>query len=399
MLQLEQAVELLVNSVLPVAQTELIPLGQALGRTLGEDCIALRDNPPFSRSPLDGFAVRGVDTAGASRETPTRLRVIGKVFAGEVFSGVVGPGEAVRIMTGAPIPVGADTVIRQEDTDFGTEVVSLYSASLPFQHYCPAGEQWKTGDLLLRKGTYLNAAAIGCLAEQGLETVPVLSRPQVAVISTGDEVVDPGTTLAPGKIYDSNRLFLTSRLSELGCPPVESFHCGDDAEALARQIRRLSQRCQLILTTGGVSVGEKDILHQTLELLGARRLFWKVAVKPGSPTMAALFGDTLLLCLSGTPSGAAVHFELLARPVLGKLTGSPCWTVKRRRAALMDDYPKGSKLPRFLRGSVEGHRVCLAQHSPGNGILTDLTLSNCLVELPARKEGFSAGEEVWVFCL
>lgn len=399
MQELEQAVELLLSSVSPVTETELVPLDAALGRVLAEDCIAPQDYPPFPRSPLDGYAVRGADTAGASRETPVSLRVIGKIFAGEVFSGTVGPGEAVRIMTGAPIPEGADTVVRQEDTDYGTEVVSLYSSVSPCQNYCPAGEYYKTGDRLLKKGCYLNAIAVRSLAELGLDRVQVYELPRIAVISTGDEVTEPGVPLAPGKIYDSNRFFLTNLLTELGCAPVESLHCGDDAELLAGEIRRLSERCQLILTTGGVSVGEKDILHRTVELLGAQTLFWKVAVKPGSPTLAAKYQNTLLLCLSGNPNGAAVHFELLARPVLAKLTGSPLWGVKRRRAVLSEGYPKGSKMRRLLRGTVDGHRVHLARGDADKGVMTALVESNCLVELPPRPDGFPSGTEVWVYCL
>lgn len=399
MQELEQAVELLLNSVSPVTETELVPLNAALGRVLGEDCFAGQNYPPFPRSPLDGYAVHGADTVGASAERPVQLRVIGKIFAGEVFSGTVEPGEAVRIMTGAPIPDGADTVIRQEDTDYGSEVVFLYSGVSPYQNFCPAGEYYKTGDLLLKKACYLNAVAMCSLAEAGLHQIRVYRQPQIAVISTGDEVIEPGVPLKPGKIYNSNRCFLTSRLMELGCPPVVSLHCGDDAELLAREIRRLSERCQLILTTGGVSVGEKDILHRTVELLGAHKLFWRVAVKPGSPTLAAKYRNTLLLCLSGNPNGAAVHFELLARPVLGKLTGSPRWKTVRSRAVLGESYPKGAKMRRVLRGTVRGHQVVLTHRNPDAGLLSDVAESNCLVELSPRTTGFEAGEEVWVYHL
>ena len=399
MLQLDQAVALLRDSVPAATETERVPLWEALGRVLGEDCVARQDQPPFPRSPLDGYAVRGADTAGATPSNPVRLRVIGKIFAGESFSGTVGPGEAVRIMTGAPIPTGADTVLRQEDTDLNTQEVLLYRSSFPYENYCPAGEFYHSGDLLLKKGTHLNAVALSLLAGTGRDSVAVYQHPPVAVISTGDEVLEPGIPSAPGKIYDSNRYFLTARLTELGCPPVESLHCGDDAEALARQIRRLSRGCQLIVTTGGVSVGEKDILHQTLDLLGAKRLFWKVAVKPGSPTLAAVYENTLLICLSGTPSGAEAHFELLVRPVMEKLAGSPRWTLRRTRARLMDRFPKGSKLCRYLRGILEGEQVTLVKPEAEDGVLSGQVRSNCYVQLPPRSAGFEAGEEVWVYCL
>lgn len=397
MLQLKEAVELLQGSVQQVTDTELIPLRESLGRVLGEDCVAHRAQPPFPRSPLDGYAVRGADTAGASRSNPIQLTVIGKLFAGQVFFGTVGPGEAVRIMTGAPIPEGADTVIRQEDTDCNKQVVSLYRSSEPYENYCPAGETYPKGALLLKKGTLLNAVAVSFLAGLGQDWVRVLRRPQIGVISTGDEVLEPGAPPEPGKIYDSNRWFVTSRLTELGCEPSASLHTGDDALCLAREIEHLSDFCQLIITTGGVSVGEKDILHQTLELLGARRLFWKVAVKPGSPTLAAVYRSTLLLCLSGNPFGAAAHFELLARPVLAALTGLTALDTVQRTAALMDSYPKGAKMSRLLRGFCQGHRVWLTP--PASDALGALVRSNCFVELPPRREGFSAGEKVRVFLL
>jgi molybdopterin molybdotransferase len=251
----------------------------------------------------------------------------------------------------------------------------------------------------MKKGTRLNAVALSLLAGTGRDSVAVYQRPPVAVISTGDEVLEPGAPSAPGKIYDSNRYFVAARLSELGCPPVESLHCGDNAEDLARQIHRLSRRCQLILTTGGVSVGERDILHQTLELLGAKRLFWKVAVKPGSPTLAAAYENTLLICLSGNPSGAEAHFELLVRPVMEKLTGSPRWSLVRKHARLAHSYSKGSKMCRYLRGILKDGQVFLVQQNAEIGVLSDQVRSNCYVELPPRRIGFEAGEEVWVYCL
>lgn len=186
---------------------------------------------------------------------------------------------------------------------------------------------------------------------------------------------------------------------ELGCPPAASLHCGDEAEALAGQIRRLRASADLILTTGGVSVGEKDILHRTLELLGAERLFWRVAVKPGSPTLAARYGSTLLLCLSGNPYGAAVHFELLARPVLAKLTGNPALRMKRERKLLQSAYPKGAKMRRFLRGRVDGDTVALTAGNQASGALSSMTRADCLLELSAQPTGFAAGEKVWVYYL
>lgn len=397
MLALEEAVECLLHHTRSITETERIPLLTSTNRILAAPLSAMADQPPFPRSPLDGYAVRGQDTEGAKKDFPKRLKVIGAVYAGEVFCGTVKKGEAVRITTGAPVPEGADTVIRQEDTDYGREEVEIYHASFPYENYCRQGEDYRKGDVLFEGGMRMDGIGIALAAGLGKEFVEVYRKPKVAVISTGDELVQPGIPLQPGKIYDTNRHLISGRLLDFGITPFASLHGRDDAEEMAETLLELSGKADLIVTTGGVSVGEKDIMHQVLPLLSAEKLFWRVEVKPGAPTLAAVLGSTLLICLSGNPFAAAANFELLVRPVLGKITGDKRLEVKRHRAVMANDFikPKGTR--RFLRGYAEDGKVWASAGNHASGTLSAMAGSNCLIEIAKEQAGAGKGDEVWVY--
>lgn len=399
MLQIEEAVQILQEQTAPITETERVGLLAASGRVLAEDERAVSDQPPFPRSPLDGYAVRGEDTRGACRENPAVLQVIGKIYAGEVFSGSVGKGQAVRIMTGAPIPDGADTVIRQEDSRLNGGRVEIFRESEPYENYCRQGEDYRAGTVLLKRGQVIGGAAIAVAAGMGLEEVRVFRSPRIAVISTGDELTGPGTPLKPGRIYDSNRYLICGRLAELGAAASFSCHWKDEPEGLAGTIRRLAGTVDLIITTGGVSVGEKDIMHDVVRELPARQLFWRVDVKPGAPVLAAVYENTLIVCLSGNPFAAAANFELLVRPVIAKLTGDGRWMLKKVRAKLENSYSKPAGARRFLRGRMRDGRARIADGNHASGALSSLLGSNCLIEIPPDHPGAEAGEEVWVYLL
>lgn len=401
MQKLEEAVNILENAVSPIREKEQVALMEAAGRILADDITAPADQPPFPRSPLDGYAVRGADTLYASEEHPVILKVLGKIYAGEIFQGNVEEGQCVRLMTGAPIPQGADTIVRQEHTDYGEERVNIYQGSAPYQSYCHAGEDYHKGDVLLKKGDILNGVRIGVAAGAGAEQVAVYREPVITVISTGDEVVAPGERLPPGKIYDSNRYLVTGRLQELGLKQLYSRHCEDDIMAMCGRIREAAGYSDLIITTGGVSVGERDIMHQVMECLEGKELFWRVDLKPGAPTLAFIFENVLVICLTGNPYGAAVNFELLIRPVVKKLTGNPRWQSRRRRCILGNDSPKHGGVRRFLRGYVRedaGEAVQILAGSHASGTLSSMSSCNCLVEIAENGSG-KAGESVWVYPL
>ena len=400
-ISLERAAELIRASVKPV-DVERIPACEALGRVLAEDIHAPIDQPPFPRSPLDGYAFRAVDSAGASRETPVCLTVCGVLYAGDWREEEVPAGQAVRIMTGAPIPPGCDCVIRQEDTDEGAETVQIYCELKPWENYCFRGEDYKAGDVLLPAGGHLGGAGMGVLASAGLcragVTAAVRRKLKVALLCTGDELVESEVNPLPkGKIYSSNQVLLESRLRELGVEVV-SLSAEDDPERVADAIREAAGHVDTMITTGGVSVGAKDIFHQVFPLLDAERVFWRVRLKPGTPLMFSIYNGTPILSLSGNPFAAAATFELLGRPLLAALAGKPALLPQRVKAELGTAFPKGGNVRRFVRGCLTDGVVTLPEgHSSGQ--LRSTVGTNCLVELEAGRGPVKAGETVTVHIL
>ena len=408
---LEEAIRTLKEAADPVRDIEKVPLARASGRVLALDLKASYDQPPFPRSPLDGYAVRGEDTICASEENPVELRILGKIYAGQVFRGEVHKGECVRLMTGAPIPTGANAVIRQEDTDYepgkagdftGPDSrVKIFQGAAPYQNYVYEGEDYRKGDILLRAGTVLNGMRLGIAAGAGLNELEVYREPAITVISTGDEVIAPGQDLKAGKIYDSNQYTVVGRLADLGFSRVESMHCPDDPAVMADRIRKAKETSDLIITTGGVSVGEKDIMHQVMADLKGKKLFWKVSLKPGAPTLAFVLEEKLpVICLTGNPYGVAVNFELLIRPVLEALSLNPGIRSKTCMGKLKNDSPKWGGVRRFMRGFYEreSSEVTILAGSHASGTLSSMAACNCLVEIP-EDSGGKAGEDVKIYLL
>ena len=392
-LTLEEAQTAILLNRVPLG-TQVLPLKKALGRTLAADVAAPLDQPPFDRSPLDGYALRSADLAGADRDHPAVLEVVDTVYAGDEARIPVGPGQAVRLMTGAMLPPGCDCVVPQEDTDRG-DPVSVFVSLKPFQNYVYQGEDYRKGALLLEKGTRLDAASLGVLAGAGITEAEVYRRPRVGLLTTGDEVVSPGTPLPAGKIYGSNQMLLAARLAELGFE-TETAHRGDDPAAVAETMRELLEICDVLLTTGGVSVGDKDIFHQALPLLGAERIFWRVNLKPGTPAMYSVYEGKPILSLSGNPFAAFTTFELLARPLLAALSGEegPRWG----EGVLDTPFPKASPRRRFIRGRYEHGHITLPE-GHASGMLASLVGCNCLAELPAGSPPAEAGTRVRILLL
>lgn len=397
-ISLEEAGALAVEGLTPLG-VEDVALRDALGRTLAEAVAAPMDQPPFPRSPLDGYALCAEDTAGADGAHPVRLKVMETLYAGDVPRVPLERGQAARIMTGAMLPAGCNCVVRQEDTDRGEETVCVRRAVGQFQNYCFRGEDYTAGSPLLGAGLRVDAAAAGVLASAGIDRVRVLRRPSVYLISTGDEVVPPSRhPLPPGKIYASNGELLLARLAELGIRETGCELAPDDPQAVAGAICRAAGRYDVVITTGGVSVGAKDILHEALPLLGAERMFWRVRVKPGTPVMYSRYAGTPVMSLSGNPFAAAVNFELLVRPILGALSGEGHFHTPRKRAVLDGVFEKSGGPRRFLRGRYEDGRVRLpAGHSSGQ--LASLVGCNCLVDLPEGSAPAAPGDTVEVLLL
>ena len=398
-LMLEEDLELILSRGKKIDECEEIALWDVVGRVLAEDVVAQRNQPPFPRSPLDGYAVRSSDIKGASREYPVTLTVIAEVDAGHVVQEMVGEGEAIRIMTGAPIPDGADCIIGQEDTDYGESRVNVYEEVEAWQNYCFEGEDYRAGTILLKKGTVLGSAEAGILASLGLTRVCVYRRPRIAVITTGDEILLPGEELLPGKIYDSNLYALVTRLRSWGVEISAKMRVEDDAKKVAELVKKVMTDADLVVTTGGVSVGKKDIMHEVLKILNCEKLFWRIAVKPGMPTLCASCQGKLLVCLSGNPYGAVSNLELLIRPLLAEMTGREDLKIQRRRAVCENTFPKKSMVTRYVRAHYSDGKVRIASGSNASGILSSMCGCNCLIVIPAGTERIEKDDEVEVILL
>lgn len=393
--EIEEAIVSLLKEVDEAEKTEMCLLPHLLGRVAAENIYAPISQPPFDRSPLDGYALCSADTRGASENNPISLQVTEEVMAGETAKKAVVSGTAIRIMTGAPIPEGADCVIRQEDTDYGEQVVHIYKELKPHANICDAGEDFKQGTCVIQKGTKLDAVAMGVIASMGYQEVSVYQKVKIGLITTGDEVVEPGMQLSPGKIYNTNRYLIAARLAELGMMPVVVKSVQDCAEAVAGTIESCVKDTDCIITTGGVSVGKKDIMHEVVTILGARRLFWKVKAKPGTPVLAFLYKGKLIISLSGNPFAAITNMELLVRPVLAKL-GSDMNINPVRKQAVMDcNFKKSSQTRRFVRAIYDDGRITLPKGRHVSGVLGSMTGCNCLIDIPAGTDRLQMGDTVW----
>ena len=393
-IELEEAVSIMEESIYEIDEFEEIKLEEADGKVLGEDIYAPVNNPPFDRSPLDGYAVIAEDTKNACRENPVILKVIDEVFAGGFSTKTINHGEAVRIMTGAKLPEGCDAVIRQENTDEGMDTVKIYEELKKHDNYCFEGEDIKKGTLLMKKGETLSYIHIGVLSSMGYSKVKVRRNIKAALLVTGDEVDIPGNPLKEGKIYDSNMHIFNARLKEFGINITACEIVGDDYRIVGDKIKEVIDDADIVITTGGVSVGKKDILHEALPYIGAETLYWKVALQPGTPAMFSLYKGKPVLSLSGNPFASLATFELLGRPVLQKLTGNSKFITKRVTAVMDSDFNKLSRVRRFIRAHYENGKVTLSTGKHSSGILSSMIGCNALIDIKAGTKKLSIGDEV-----
>jgi len=394
MLSLEKATETLLSIVNPITRTRLVSLEQAVGRIAAEDVHAPIDIPPFDRSPLDGYAIRSKDITEASQTHPVKLKVVAEIAAGTFWGEELRSGYAARIMTGSTIPKGADCVVKQEDTDDGEEEVEFYTPMKPSDNICYRGEDLKEGTLILTRGTSICYAHLGVLASVGRSRLIVRDRIRVGLLSTGDELTLPGEPLGQGKIYNSNLFMLAGRMKQLGAEVTTIYKAKDDVEEVCEIIQREIDGTDVFFTTGGVSVGRRDIMHPVLERLNAKKLFWKVALKPGTPVLTATYRNKSLICLSGNPFAALTDFELLGRPVLSKLSGDSSIEHTRITGVMADSFPKKSPMRRFIRAICENEKVYLSPYSHSSGALMSLIGCNALIDVPAGNPGLKVGDKV-----
>ena len=390
-ISVEQAMEQILQYTPVINETEEVELNKAGGRILAQDMVAEFNNPPFDRSPVDGYACKAEDLAGASSEHPVKLKVMEEIDAGQYSERVVESGQAVRIMTGAAIPKGCDCCIFQEDTDYGEETVEIYREVKQWDNYCFAGEDFKKGTTLLKKGTHIGYVEAAVLAGMGAAKVPVYRRPKVVLLTTGDEVVEPGNPLPAGKIYNSNMTMLSARMMELGIEPFYMEAVKDNPQVMAEKIKEIAEQADMIITTGGVSVGKKDIMHESIRLIDAERIFWRVNMKPGMPTLFSVYenasgGKVPVISLSGNPFGVAVTIELLIRPALEKMMQNSAIGLKEVTGVMADDFVKGIKGRRFIRAYWENGRFHLPNGLHSNGVLSSMAGCNCLIDTKTMED-------------
>ena len=372
--------------------SERVALADALGAVLAEDVVADRDVPPFRNSAMDGYAVRGADVA----TVPARLRVTGDIPAGTMPSGAIGPGEAMRIMTGAPLPDGSDTVVRVEDTDNRTDTVTVTAATKPGTSVRAAGEDLKRGETILRRGTVLRAAELGVLATLGRAAALVMRRPRVAVLSTGDEVVEVDAELRPGQIRDANRYSLSAAVRTLGATAVPLGIVRDTADALRRALRDAAAQADVIVTSGGVSVGDHDHVKPVVDELGSMD-FWSIAIRPGRPLAFGAIGGKPIFGLPGNPVSSLLGFELFVRPALLKMAGRTLLHRPRITATLDDELDTPPGLRFFARGVYLATKNTVRTTGPqGSGILRSMALANCFIDVPETVQHLDRGAMVVV---
>lgn len=377
-------------------EAETVPLLDALGRAIAEPLIATLDLPRFDNSAMDGYALRAADSGAG-----VKLRVTGYLLAGSLERPTVEPGCAVRIMTGAPLPPGADTVVPEEETDGGAAVVTLRGAAARGAHIRYRGEDVRSGEEVLPLGTVLRPPEISLLASFNRSCVQVVRRPRVAILSTGDELVEVGTGLTEGRIVNSNSWALAAAVLELGGIPLQLGIARDTRESLREKLA-IGLQADLLITSAGVSAGDLDLVREVLAELGVEQVFWKVDIKPGRPIAFAVKGAVPVFSLPGNPVATLVTFEEFVRPALLKIMGQRQILKPLLRARLQEPVRKKPGRAQFLRVTVresEGGLVVASSGDQNTGILRTSLRANGIAVLPADRGNYAAGDEVEVHLL
>ncbi len=405
MISLEDAQQRILDSIAPLAP-RAITLADARGLVLARDVIAGEMVPPFANTAMDGFAVRAADTAGASEATPVTLRIVGEVAAGHAPTIAVGAGEAVRIMTGAPVPDGADAIVMVERTRADGDAVAILQAAAAGDHVRHAGGDLEAGQRVFEAGTTLTPAHLGVLASLDVAEVWCHPRPRVGVCSTGDELVVSGP-LAPGMIRDSNRPMLLAVLEEAGFEAVDLGIARDDEQVLTDIITRAVDECDALVTSGAVSMGDYDFVKVVLERLAQARpnstyAWMQIAIKPAKPLAFAAIGGVPAFGLPGNPVSSRVSFELLARPALRKLAGQPTccprWSPPKLQTAFKRRADGRVHFDRVLVRYEDGRYVCERAGIQASNVLSGMAAATGLARIEDG-EGAEIGDTVPVILL
>ena len=370
-----------------------VPLMDALGGYLAEHVFSPINIPSFSNSAMDGYAFRYIDTL-----TTNTFKIVGEVAAGKNLSVNIGFGEAVRIFTGAKIPAGVDTVVMQEVvTREGDHIRFDKNHLKKGQNIRLEGEQTKTGDLVLHEHTYLNAATIGFLSSMGIDRVKIFAKPTIGLLYTGDELVEIGEPLSEGKIYNSNTYFLQAALAEIGLQFQFIKHIPDNQSDTQKAIAEALEQVDILLLTGGISVGDYDFVLSSLQNIGVDELFYKVQQKPGKPLYFGKYGTKSVFALPGNPASVFTCYHLYVKPFLLGCYGRNNFRKEMDYATITHDYPRAkAELTQYLKAYVDKAKV-MVLHSQESHKLDTLPLTNCIIEFPAGKALFTQDEKVKIW--
>lgn len=396
LLPVAEARSRILDAVMPIEGDEVLPLRSALGRVLAEPVRAGLDVPSFANSAMDGYAVRSADL---SADATTALQLIGQAMAGAPFDGRVEAGQAVRIMTGAVLPDGADTVVMQEQVEADGDRVRIGPGQRAGANVRHPGEDIRSGEVVLEAGTRLLPPQLGVIATLGQAEVRVRRRLRVAFFSTGDELVGLGRPLGPGQIYDSNRYSLHAMLTRLGVEVIDLGVIPDTREAVRAAFTDAAAQADAVITSGGVSVGEADYVKETLEAMGEVD-FWRIAMKPGKPLAIGRLNEARFFGLPGNPVSVMATFYQFTQPALEKMMGTtpaPPPLLRARAAAALKKSPGRLE---FQRGCMEttpdGELEVRPTGGQGSHLMTSMSRANCFIILPAESAGAEAGETVQI---
>jgi molybdopterin molybdotransferase len=390
LISVREAVERVLSGVVPTG-AETVPLAEAFGRVLAEPLAALRTQPPFAASAMDGYAVRAVEAKPGAQ-----LRVIGASLAGKGYAGNVGPGEAVRIFTGAPVPDGADTILIQENAEAGDGTVKVLESPITGRHIRAAGLDFRKGDMLLSAGRRLGARELALAAAMNHASVPVRRRPLVAILATGDELVPPGGNPGPDEIVASNGFGIAALVAKAGGLARDLGIVRDDRAAIAAAIDAArAAKADILVTLGGASVGEHDLVGAALQERGMALDFWKIAMRPGKPLLFGRLGEMRVLGLPGNPVSSLVCGILFLEPLIGALLGRP-YVEAGEPAVLGADMPPNDARDDYMRATLtrasDGTLIATPLPVQDSSMLSTLAAADCLLVRPANAPAGKRGE-------
>ena len=393
--------DLLMSQILPLP-TETVSIESLYGRILAQDITAKVNVPSFDRSPYDGYAFRSEDTAEASKDHPITLRILEEIPAGSVSHYPVTKGCAAKVLTGAPIPEGANAVIKFEQTEFTAEAVTIFTPCKKDSNIVKTGEDVKTGDILAQAGTKIDTGLAGTLASQNITSALVYRIPRIGILSTGTEILELGAESVPGKIYDSNRYMLSAAVQNMGFTPVLYGPAVDRTEDICALIQKGLCECDALLITGGVSVGDYDLTPAAMDMAGAETLFRGVDMKPGMACAYGIYAGKPICGLSGNPASAITNFHAIAAPVLRKLSGQTDCLPKEISVKLINGFRKKSPGTRFLRGILDlsdGTVRMFVPREQGNVVLSSTIGCNVIAIISAGSDAIPDGAELKGFLI